>query len=361
MPNYLYSDFEDCLFLFPKTKKVRNVYWLLYEPDNLLHCIAKSQVRKHRNKAVIKFNENFYENLDYLYWLLRERRYTPGPLRERRIFEPKERLLKIPPYFPDRIVDHCVVSVADKILSPSLIKHTYSCIKGRGIHRCLDDIVAAIQRDPAGTRYALIMDIHKYYDNIDHEVLKRKYRKRIGDEDLLEIMDRIVDCNGNKIALPIGRFTSQMFANFYMADYEHYALELLHVHYLFVYMDNILILGDDKQRLHEVFTRSAMFLATHDHLEINPSWQVFPISSRDIDHVGFRISPFDVRLRKGILYRFFEKMQRTKEKYNLQCEDDIKHAYPSEYGWLIHCSKQHKEFLINKILNQNGKKDHQTA
>lgn len=361
MPNYMYSDFEDCGFIYSKTERVRHIYQYLYDPDNLLHCIHKSQQRKHRNRAVIKFNENFYENMDNLYWMLRNEEYKPGPLRKRKIYEPKERLLKIPPYNPDRIVDHCVVSVVEPILMQSFIAHTYSCIKGRGIHGCMEDIVAAVKRDPEGTRYALIMDVHKYYDNIDHTVLKSKYRRKIGDHQMLGIMDAIVDCNGENKGLPIGRYTSQMFGNFYLSDYGHFALEVLHVHYLFIYMDNIVILGSDKERLHWVFTRSAMHLATHDHLELNPSWQVFPIAKRDLDHVGFRISPNDVRLRKGILLRFFKKLNKTRKEHVLLCENDIKHAYPSEYGWLTHCSPQHKEFLINKIISDNGTKNHQTA
>ena len=85
------------------------------------------------------------------------------------------------------------------------------------------------------------------------------------------------------------------------------------------------------------------------------------VAKRDLDHVGFRISPHDVRLRKSILKRFYKKLDKSQEDLLLQCEADIKHAYPSEYGWLTHCSKKHKEFIINKIISDNGKKHHQTA
>lgn len=361
MANYMYSDFEDCGFIYSKTKRVRHIYQYLYDPDNLLHCIFRSQQRKHRNKAVLAFNADFLQNIDRLYWMLHDEQYETGPLRERKIYEPKERILRIPPYNPDRIVDHCVVSVVEPILMQSFIAHTYSCIKGRGIHGCMADIVTTINRDPQGTRYALVMDVHKYYDSIDHAVLKAKYRRKIGDPKMLRIMDKIVDCNGQQKGLPIGRYTSQMYGNFYLSDYGHYALEILHVHYIFIYMDNIVILGNDKARLHYVFTRSALFLAAHDHLELNSNWQVFPIAKRDLDHVGFRMSPNDVRLRKSILLRFYSKLRRTAAQYDLQCEADIKHAYPSEYGWLTHCSPQHKEFIINKIIKENGKRNHPSA
>ena len=357
----MYSDFEDCGFIYSKTKRVRHIYQYLYDPENLLRCVYRSQQRKHRNRAVIRFNETFSENVDRLYWLLRNEEYVPGAMRKRRIYEPKERVLQIPPYNPDRIVDHCVVSVVEPILMETFIAHTYSCIKGRGIHGCLNDILSAVRHDQEGTRYALIMDIHKYYDNIDHERLKSKYRRKIGDPSMLRIMDAIVDCNGAPVGLPIGRYTSQMFGNYNLTDLEHYLLEVVRVHYLFVYMDNIVILGSDKNRLHEVFTRTAMHLATHDHLELNPNWQVFPLASRDLDHVGFRISPNDVRLRKSILIRFYEKLKRTMYNYSLQCEDDVKHAYPSEYGWLQHCSPRHKNFIIKKVIQENGKRNHQIA
>ena len=354
----MYRDFEDCGIIIPRTRKARHIYQYLYEPDNLLHCVEKSQVRKHRNRAVVKFNERYYENVDRLYWMLRNEEYVPGPLRERTIWEPKERVLKIPPYFPDRIIDHCVVSVAEPILMQSFIAQTYSCIKGRGIHGCLEDIVKAVRRDPEGTRYALVMDVHKYYDSIDHAILKKKYRRKIADDSMLKIMDSIVDCKKDVKGLPIGRYTSQMFGNFYLTDFGHFALEVLKVHYLYIYMDNIVILGSDKARLHDVFTRSALFLAGHDHLELNPNWQVFPIEKRDLDHVGFRISHHDVRLRKGILDRFYRKLGRTQKEHNLQCENDVRHAYPSEYGWLTHCSPRHKDFIINKIISKNETGNH---
>lgn len=361
MSNYQYSDFEDCGFFYSKTKKVRHIYQYVYDPDNIIHSIHLSQQGKSDSKAVISFNENYYENLDEIYWMLRNETYLPGPLRKRKIFERKERILNIPPYNPDRIIDICLVNVVEPILMETFILHTYSCIKGRGIHACLEDIVAAIARDPDGTRFALIMDIHKYYDNIYHERLKWKYRRKIGDPKMLRLMDLTVDCNGKDVGEPIGKRTSQMFGNYNLTDLEHFLLEVLHVHYLFVYMDNIVIFGKEKARLHYIFTRTAMFLATHEHLELNPNWQVFPLTSRDLDHVGYRISPEDVRLRKSILYRFFAKLERTRNKYDLQCEADIKHAYPSEYGWLEHCSEKHKEFIINKILKENEKKIHQSA
>jgi len=360
MPNCMYSDFEDCGFIYSKTKRVRHIYQYTYDPDNIIRCIEKSQRRKHRNRAVVRFNEDYCNNADNIYWLLRNETYLPGALRERTIFEPKERRLKIPPYNPDRIIDQCLVSVVEPILMETYIAHTYSCIKGRGIHGCLTDIVAAMRRDPEGTRFALVMDVHKYYDNIDHQTLKRKYRKKIGDPKMLRLMDLTTDCNGEETGEPIGRLTSQLYGNFNLTDLEHFLLEVMHVHYIYVYMDNILILGSDKARLHEVFTRTAMFLATHEHLELNPNWQVFPVDSRDIDHVGFRINHNDVRLRKGTLYRFYKKLRRTRDRYDLQCENDIKHAYPSEYGWLVHCSPQHKEFIINQIIKENGR-HHQTA
>lgn len=353
MANWQYSDFEDCGFVYPRTKKAKHIYQYVYEPDNLLRCIAKSQRRKHHNRAVIRFNEHFAENVDTLYWLLREERFVPGPLRKRIIYEPKERVLQIPPYFPDRIVDHCVVSVVEPLLMATFLRQTYSCIKGRGIHGCMQDVVKALRKDPDGTRFALIMDVHKYYDNIDHAVLKRVYRKKIADRQMLHLLDSIVDCNHAAVGLPIGKYTSQLFGNLYLTPFGHWLFEVMHCKHVFIYMDNILILSDNKAFLHDVFTKSALYLASAFHLEINANWQVFPVDKRDIDHVGFRMNHHDVRLRKGILNRFYAKLNRTQQDLLLKCESDVKHAYSSEYGWLTHCNEQHKDFIINQIVKDN--------
>lgn len=108
---YQYSDFEDCglyvgdtgKIFISQAKKIKNVYHLIYECSNLIRAQYKAQQGKGERTEITKFNENILENLDGLYWDLRNETYTPGEYRIKVIYEPKERVIMIAPFFPDRI------------------------------------------------------------------------------------------------------------------------------------------------------------------------------------------------------------------------------------------------------------------
>ena len=105
-----YSDFEDCglyvgdtgKIFISQAKKIKNVYHLIYECSNLIRAQYKAQQGKGERTEISKFNENILENLDSLYWDLRNETYTPGEYRIKVIYEPKERVIMIAPFFPDR-------------------------------------------------------------------------------------------------------------------------------------------------------------------------------------------------------------------------------------------------------------------
>lgn len=78
----------------------------------------------------------------------------------------------IAPFFPDRIVHHCIINVLGQFWSSLFISNTYACIKGRGIHKCMEDVHKALVTDRNGTKYCLKIDIRKFYDNVDHAALK---------------------------------------------------------------------------------------------------------------------------------------------------------------------------------------------
>lgn len=57
-----------------------------------------------------------------------------------KIYEPKEREIYRLPFFPDRIVHHAFMNILEPIWVKMFIKTTYSCIKGRGIHKAVEQI-----------------------------------------------------------------------------------------------------------------------------------------------------------------------------------------------------------------------------
>lgn len=358
-----YTDFEDCglyigntgKLLISPTKKLKGVYGLIYDPQNLIHSQYTAQKGKANHSDVRNFNAHIIERLQELWEMLRYETYQPGEYRCKKIFEPKERNIMIAPFFPDRIIHHCIINVLGKHWSSQFIANSYSCIKGRGTHKCKADVGKALKRDKQGTKYCLKIDIKKFYDNINHAALKNIFRLTIADEQLLRLLDKIVDSNGKEIGLPIGNYTSQYFANLYLTRFDHWLKEDMKVKYYFRYMDDIVILDGDKDRLHYLLDMMGLYLAAELKVEIKPNWQIFPVDARSIDYVGFKQNHFGVLLRKSILMRFYEKSKRIARNNAIRDETDIKHLFPSEYGWVIGCSEKHKTNIFNTILNYGHK------
>lgn len=359
---YNYQDFDNCNIYVNQSgrisgqtgKRLRNVYHLIYTTDNLVRAQYNAQKGKGNRKEIKRFNENIISNLQELYEILESGCYTPGEYRLKKIFEPKERNIMIAPFFPDRIVHHCIINVLGQLWTSTFIGNTYACIKGRGIHKCMNDVNNALMNDKKGTKYCLKIDISKFYDNVDHEALKQIVRYRIADEKLLRLLDKVIDSNGKENGLPIGNYTSQYLANLYLAYFDHWAKENLRIKYYYRYMDDIVVLDSNKERLHHILDHFALYLGAELKLEIKPNWQIYPVDDRSIDYVGFKQNHYGILLRKGILLRFYKKMLNTQKKYYINDESDIKHLFPSEYGWIIRCSERHKNFIINKCLNNES-------
>ena len=364
-----YEDFEDCGIYLQGTgkigvshgKKLKNIYHLVYAPENLALAQYNAQKAKKSRSEIQNFNANILENLDSLYWQLKNQTYRTGVYREKWIYDPKERLIMIAPFYPDRIVHHCIINVLGEHWRHIYIENTYACIKGRGTHKCMEDVHQALTCDRKGTKFCLKLDVRKFYDNINHDVLKQIIRHTIADQQMLWLLDMVIDSNKQDKGLPIGNFTSQYLANLYLAYFDHWAKEELGIKYYFRYMDDIVVLSDSKDRLHEILDKFGLYLGSILKVEIKDNWQVFPVDSRGIDYVGFKQNHYGILLRKGILKRFFCKFRKIKEKYDIKDEGQMKHLFPSEYGWIIRCSEEHSKYIITNCLKDEKRISYRIA
>src|SRR5690606_21128724 len=123
-------------------------------------------------------------NIRELHERLKNKTYRTSEYSVFTVHEPKEREIYRLPYI-DRILHHAIMNYLEPIWVSIFTKNTYSCIKGRGIHKALYDVKRDMQNDPDGTKYFLKLDIRKFYPSICHSILKTIVRKKIKDKNLL--------------------------------------------------------------------------------------------------------------------------------------------------------------------------------
>lgn len=252
-----------------------------------------------------------------------------------KVYEPKERDVYRLPFYPDRITHHAVMNVLEPVFISVFTADSYSCIKGRGIHGAANAVKKAL-RDAPGTQYCLKLDIRKFYPSIDHAVLKQLIRRKFKDAELHWLLDEIID---SAPGLPIGNYLSQYLANFYLTYFDHWLKETMQVKYYFRYADDLVILSHNKEHLHTLFISIREYLQDKLKLEVKSNWQVFPVSARGIDFVGYVFYHTHTRLRKGIKQNFARMLARNPNPLSIA----------SYNGWMKHCNANH---LTKTLLHE---------
>lgn len=270
--------------------------------ENLYKASMKAQRGKLKKKDVQEWNRDLICNLQKLQDDLQNKTYEVSEYHIFTIHEPKERIIsKLP--FKDRVVQHAILAIIQDILKESFIAQTYSCLKKRGVHKCLFDIKKAF-KNRKGTQYALKMDIKKFYPSIDKKILKQFLRRKFKDPDLLWLLDLIIDSSDKGCVL--GNFTSQWFGNLYLSKFDHYIKQDKGIIYYFRYCDDFTILHESKEFLYHLKLEIEAYLRNNLKLELS-NRQVFPISKRPLDMVGYVIDHDKVWIRDSIKKNFKRK------------------------------------------------------
>ena len=117
------------------------------------------------------------------------------------------------------------------------------------------------------------MDIRRFFDSIDHEVLLGLLRIRIADPSVVELLENILrsfECNPGK-GMPLGNLTSQLFSNVKMDPFDKCVKHKLRAKYYLRYADDFLILANSQSELISYFVEINWFLKEGLKLELHPN------------------------------------------------------------------------------------------
>ncbi len=248
-------------------KTYKNLYPQIYSFENLYLAYRAARRGKRDRVAVASFEFDLEHNLLELQADLREQTYRPGAYTNFHIYEPKRRLVSAAP-FRDRVVHHALCRVIEPIWEARFIDTSYACRVGKGTHAALDRCQAWARR----YRYAFHGDVVKYFPSIDHQILRSLLARRIGDQQTMWLVDRILDSGAGIQAheappvylpgddlfaalrprgLPIGNLTSQFWANVYLHELDIFVKHELRCPAYLRYMDDFVLFSDDQAQFQE--------------------------------------------------------------------------------------------------------------
>lgn len=253
----------------------------------------------------------------------------------------KQRMIVVPSTM-EQIVHHMLVNVLKPIFMHGMYEHSYGSIPGRGAHLAKKRIEKWIAKNDRHCKYCLKMDIRKYFDSIPHDLLKQKLAKLIHDPKLLEILNKVIDVVPGYRGIPIGFYTSQWFANWYLTGLDHYIKEVLHAKYYVRYMDDMVIFGSNKRELHKMKKAIEEYLSEELDLSLKDNWQVFLFHyvkktgkevGRDLDFMGFRFYRNRTVLRRQLMVKATRKARRVCKKGRTKNIHDVRQIL-SYLGWI---------------------------
>lgn len=343
-------------------------YEKIWNFENLYKAHKKARLGKRNTKEVIDFEINLGKNLTELSNSLKNKTYKMGPYYSFTVYDPKVRKIHAL-HYRDRVLQHCLCDeVLSKILDKRLIYDNAACRIGKGTHfaiRRLSLFFNKYYKNYKDNGYILKCDIKKYFDNIDHNVLKLKLSKVILDKDVLCLLFNIIDSYETEAGkgLPLGNQTSQWFAIYYLDEFDRLIKEKLRVKYYSRYMDDCIILGKDKIVLKYYKTIIEKYLNNELKLQFNSKTQIVTMKN-GVNYLGwhFYISKNGKIIRK--LKNQTKKKYKRKLKYMKKMYgngkmklDEIKQVLSSCKGHLSHghTYRLRKQVLSKFVLNKVNK------
>ena len=308
-------------------------------------CLAADEYNKARPRCR---RRNFtIEWLNEIATDLANDRFVWDPPREKTIWEPKERHLRVPS------VRSCIAQIAIfRVLTPiidsRLPEMSFSSRKGKGGHALAEKTKRFLRTKGRKARYALYFDWRKFYDHITVDGIDAVLRRIIKDEWVLQEVRRMFEGIGP--GLPIGYVGAHQIANLYAAAIFRKMRAVKGVTSSNIYMDNNCAFAEYKAPL-----KRALALAIAESakvgLEIKDDWQIFPTAARGVRIAGQIIYPH----RAPRLYRRIDhKLKRNIDKLlSGRCDERLAQSLASRFGWLKATGKEH--ILFNKLKREKRK------
>ena len=213
------------------------------------------------------------EHKDELIGRIKRGKYTPSPVRRVEIPKPDGGIRKLGiPTVIDRIIQQAIAQKLMPIYEPMFSDGSYGYRPGRSAK---DAIQRVREYAEVGYRYAVSLDLSRYFDTLNHEILLNRLRKEVKDERVIQIIKRYLKSgvmeNGVVIETeegsPQGGNLSPLLANIYLdefdKEFERRGVPCVR------YADDIVLLAKSERAAKRLLETSTSYLENKLKLTVN--------------------------------------------------------------------------------------------
>lgn len=306
--------------------------------ENLLMAWKKARQGTGWNSETHHFNFHLERQLFKLQYQIQSETYQPGQYRYFNIRDPKPRIIAVAP-FVDRVVHHALVQVLMPIFERIFIFDSYATRAGKGTHCAIKRAQKFIRIYP----WFYKMDIQHFFENVDHDIMLKLIAKKIKDQKVMRLTEKIIrNVDGNK-GLPIGNLTSQFFANVYLNPLDHFIKEVLHIKGYLRYMDDFCIFGFSRNEVIEHTQKINQLINQQLNLTLKQKACWLNKSASGLTFLGMSIFPGMIRVNPENKRRCLKKL---KHKHHLLLTNRIDEQQFSESAC---CAQAHLNYFCPNL------------
>ena len=250
--------------------------------------------------------------------------------------------------FEDRVVHHLLINELEEFGEKKFVFNSFSCRKGKGTHFGVKRLKKSVfRRNYQNKLYYLQMDISGFFMSIDKRVLyavvkkfvlkQRKSEKwkrdvlwlskiiifhqvtknyvKKGDLSLFSLVPKRKSLFGSRegTGLPIGNYSSQFFANLYLDQLDQFVKRKLKCKHYFRYVDDFILLSEDKEQLKQWRDEIEEFLGDYLKLKVSHKKTKLHAVDKGIDFLGYFVISDYVLARRRVVKTLKKKLDLIKE------------------------------------------------
>lgn len=307
-------------------KKYKRLFDKIIEPHNFQVAFEKTRNGKRKSMSYLEFKEYSQLNLEMLRQEVADQEYTRADFRNFYIYDPKMRLISGLP-FRDRIVQHALNNIIEPIYEKVFLPYTFACRPNKGTHAGVKYVQSHLRRGKV--THCLKTDFSKYFPSVRGEVLYELHDAKIKCQKTMSLMERITP--RQSVGIPIGSLVSQLNANLYGTLADNFVHHKLRPIAWARYMDDMVILDNDSDRLNEMKDEIEAFAKEKMGMRFS-KWSVSPIH-RGVNFLGYRIWPKTKLLRKQSVIRAKQKIKLLRAKQDIEALNRFLAAWTGHAGW----------------------------